>query len=469
MKATVKYAGIDQEVTCQSKDQTILDTSIENKIPHLRECGGNGKCTTCRVRIMEGAENISPRTKKEQVVAEQRKWDSSIRLACQCKINGDVKLQRLIWSSAEVNKIQTELVPEGEAEERSIAILFCDLRNFTHLSTENTTFDIAYMLNRFYTVLGDPILLNNGVIYQYVGDEIVGVFGTAGGSKEKNCMDAIRAAKAMQYAMERLNKIELKDFDIELEIGIGVNFGKAFVGHLGHPTHRVFSVVGDPVNVASRIEGETKNSKTKLLISDSVYEHLDSSLIQLGDSFHCKLHGIDDDVLVHELEGFKKLDLQLELQASLHYLLQEEERFSTVFYNKVFGKAPFVKDLFMNNIQEQGRLLTHMLGSIVYSLSRPQYLKMGLKSLGQNHVRYGVKNEYYPVVKEAMLETIPEILGEHYNERVGQAWEMAMDFIIDAMKPKEKKSPIKLRGLGKKLKPVSKCPFHRIARLASFA
>ena len=465
MKATIKYAGIDQEVTCSAGENTILDTSIQNKIPHLRECGGNGKCTTCRVRIMEGDENVSPRTKKEQKVAEQRKWDSSIRLACQCKVNGDVKLQRLIWSSAEVNKIQKELVPEGKAEERSIAILFCDLRNFTNLSTQNTSFDIAYLLNRFYTVLGDPILLNNGVIYQYVGDEIVGVFGTAGGSKEKNCMDAIRAAKAMQYALDRLNKIELKDFDVKLEIGIGVNFGKAFVGHLGHPTHRVFSVVGDPVNVASRIEGQTKQSKTKLLISDSVYKHLDHELVKLGDSFHCSLNGIDQEVLVHELEGFKKLDLQLELQASLHYLLKEEEKFSTVFYTKVFEKAPFVRDLFLNNMQDQGRLLTHMLGSIVYSLSRPKYLKMGLKSLGLNHVRYGVKNEYYPVVKEAMLETIPEILGENYNDRIGEAWSQALDFVIDAMKPAEEKPKV-LKVIGKRIKPVSKCPFHRIAKLA---
>ena len=465
MEATVKYAGIDQEVSCEAGEHTLLQTSVDNKIPHLRECGGNGKCTTCRVRILEGDENLSPRTKKEKKVAEKRKWDNSIRLACQCTVQGDVKVQRLIWSSAEVNKIQKELVPEGEAEERAIAILFCDLRNFTKLSTQNTSFDIAYLLNRFYTVLGDPILLNNGVIYQYVGDEIVGVFGTAGGSKEKNCLDAIRAAKAMQYALERLNKTELKDFDVKLEIGIGVNFGKAYVGHLGHPTHRVFSVVGDPVNVASRIEGQTKRSKTKLLISDSVYANLDPELIKLGDSFYCSLNGIDDDVLVHELEGFKKMDLQLELQASLNYLLKDEQKFSMVFYSKVFNKAPFVKDLFLNNIVDQGRLLTHMLGSIVYSLSRPEYLKLGLKSLGMNHVRYGVKKEYYPVVKEAMLETIPEILGENYTDRIGMAWSQALDFIIETMIPKENKI-VKVKDFSKAHKVVSKCPFHKISKLA---
>ncbi|MEZ4992003.1 MAG: adenylate/guanylate cyclase domain-containing protein [Saprospiraceae bacterium] len=148
-----------------------------------------------------------------------------------------------------------------------MAILFCDLRNFTRITSQNLAFDIAHMLNRFYTVLGDPILMNNGIIYQYVGDEIVGIFGTAGGTRQKNATDAIRAALGMQYAIERLNHMELKDFDTKFEVGVGVNFGRAFIGHLGHPKHRQFTVIGDPVNVASRIQGYTKVAKVKTLIS----------------------------------------------------------------------------------------------------------------------------------------------------------------------------------------------------------
>ena len=129
----------------------------------------------------------------------------------------------------------------------------------------------AFMLNKFYTALGEPILMNNGVIYQYIGDEIVGVFGTTGGTAEKNCQDAIRAALGMKYALEMLNKTDLKDLDVKLKSGIGINFGSAYIGHLGHPTHRVFSVIGDPMNVASRIQGETKKTNTSILISDKFF------------------------------------------------------------------------------------------------------------------------------------------------------------------------------------------------------
>ena len=89
-------------------------------------------------------------------------------------------------------------------------------------------------------------------------------------------------------------------------------------------------------------------------------------------------------------------------------------------------------------MRDQGRLLTHMLGGIVYSLSRPEHLALGLKKLGQNHYRYGVKNHYYPVVKTAMLETIPEVLGDFHTPRINEAWSKALDFVIDTMQSWEK-------------------------------
>lgn len=429
----ITYAAINRRVAFDATSATLLDISIENKIPHLHECGGNGICTTCRVRVLEGTQNLSPKTAFEKTSSHARKWDPSIRLACQARPHGDVTIQRLIWSSGEVNNLQKELVPTGRAEERPIAIIFCDIRNFTHLSSHNLNFDIAYMLNKFYTALGEPILMNNGVIYQYVGDEIIGVFGTTGGTARKNCEDAIRAALGMQYALDALNRSDLKDIDIKLKSGIGINFGTAFIGHLGHPTHKQFSVIGDPVNVASRIQNETKATHTNILISDTVFENVDQERIVTGRSFLNKLAGKDDPVQLYELIGFQEMDLQLELQSSMNHMLEDEEGFAQIFYDKVFTLAPHVRALFRNNMTDQGRLLTHMLGGIVYSLSRPEHLKRGLAKLGQSHVHYGVKAEYYPIVKQAMLETIDQVLGEVKTPQTMKAWSAALDYVIDAM------------------------------------
>ncbi|WP_375325454.1 adenylate/guanylate cyclase domain-containing protein [Flagellimonas sp. GZD32] len=434
MSYKITYAAINRQVESNSIAESLLDISIKNKIPHLHECGGNGICTTCRVRVLEGIQNLSPKTDFENVSCHARKWDPSIRLACQARPKGDVKIQRLIWSSGEVNNLQKELVPTGLAEERPIAILFCDLRNFTNLSSHNLNFDIAYMLNKFYTALGEPILMNNGVIYQYVGDEIIGVFGTTGGTAKKNCEDAIRAALGMHYALDFLNRSDLKDIDIKLKSGIGINFGNAYIGHLGHPTHKQFSVIGDPVNVASRIQNETKATNTKILISDTVFGNIDKETVEIGQCFLNKLAGKDDPLKLYELIGFNDMDLQLELQSSMNIMLADEGKFAEIFYEKVFNYAPYVRDLFKNNMADQGRLLTHMLGGIVYSLSRPDHLKRGLAKLGQNHTHYGVKEEYYPVVKQSMIETIDEVLGENKTSQTLEAWGAALDFVIDTMK-----------------------------------
>ena len=434
MAHTLTYAGINKQVEFQENSGSVLDISIDNRISHQHECGGNGVCTTCRVRILDGQHNLNPKTELEKASYVARKWDPSIRLACQAHPQGDVTLQRLIWSNGEVNQLQKELAPVGKAEERPIAILFCDLRNFTNLSSKSHNFDLAFMLNKFYTALGEPILMNNGVIYQYMGDEIIGVFGSTGGSAQKNCQDAIRAALGMQYALDLLNRTELKDIGVKLQSGIGINFGTAFIGHLGHPTHRVFSVIGDPVNVASRIQSETKKTNTSILISDTVYHSVDEDSIIIGKIFKNEVAGKEEALKLYELKGFKNMDLQLELQASLNIMLKDEDEFARIFYDKVFEMAPRVKALFRINMTDQGRLLTHMLGGIVYSLSRPKHLETGLARLGASHTHYGVKPEYYPIVKKAMLETIDEVLGENKTDKSLAAWSNALDFVIDTMK-----------------------------------
>ncbi|UKM65939.1 2Fe-2S iron-sulfur cluster-binding protein [Flavobacteriaceae bacterium GSB9] len=431
---TITYIGINQQVGYDNSTETILDCSISNQIPHIHECGGNGLCTTCRIRVLRGHDNLNPRTLREQEIARVRKWDPSIRLACQCYVKGDVSIQRLIWTSSEINKLQLETVPEGTAKERAIAILFCDIRGFTKMTSQNYSFDVAHILNRFYTVLGDPILINNGVIYQYVGDEIIGIFGVSGGMKDKNCKDAVRAALGMQYAIERLNHMELVDFDVNLKLGIGINFGKAYIGHLGHPKHKQFAVVGDPVNTASRIQSYNKIAKTNILISDSIFKGLSEATVEIGETFNQQMAGHEHLTRFHELKGFKEIDIQLELQRSLDYLLRNEEDFADKFYAKVFNKAPKIRSLFKNNMTSQGRLLTHMLAGIVYSMSRPDHLSLGLKLLGQSHSRYGVLKEHYPIVLSALLETIKEELGEFYTDQLINAWEQALTIITNEMK-----------------------------------
>lgn len=429
----INYCSINHKVQVKKENQSLLEISIANKIPHLHECGGHGKCTTCRVRIVDGMSNLNPPTILEKEMGKKRHWDPGIRLGCQAIPKGDVSVQRLLWTSASVSGLQLETVPKKTGEEKELAILFCDLRNFTRIANEHSNFDVAHMLNRLFTYLGDPILMNNGIIYQYAGDEIIGIFGTGGGDKSKNCLDAIRAGLGMQYAVERLNKMEIKDFGTEFKIGVGIHFGKVFVGHIGHYEHKQFAVVGDPMNVASRIQGQNKTLNTGILVSESFLENLPEGSLEIGLQLVVNLKGKEEIIPVYEILGFKQPDTNLEVQATLDLLLKNETAFAERFYAKLFTRHPEIKSLFKSNMVEQGRLLTHMLGGIIYSLSRPEYLKLGLKSLGHQHEQYGVKKYHYPLVRDLLLETIGDQLGEAFTPKVNKAWEKALDIVIAGM------------------------------------
>ena len=226
----------------------------------------------------------------------------------------------------------------------------------------------------------------------------------------------------------------MDDFGTKLEIGIGVNFGKAFVGHLGHPKHRQFAVVGDPVNIASRIQGLTKETGCQILISNSILKGIEEGTLVMGKSFVKRLKGVEGAVKLHHVMGFKETDINLELQSSLDFIMENSDEFAEKFYARVFELAPSVKSLFKSNMMMQGRMLMHMLVGIVYSLSRPEHLILGLKSLGKSHVKYGVKPEHYPVVKQALLETIEKELGEHCTPRVLEAWDKALEVVTQTMR-----------------------------------
>lgn len=215
--------------------------------------------------------------------------------------------------------------------------------------------------------------------------------------------------------------------------GIGVHFGSAFIGHLGHPRFRQFSVIGDPVNTASRIQAYTRVAETRMLISGTVAEALPRDSFRFGRSFRPELKGLGEAHTLHELLGFREMDVALELQTTLDVLLADADAFAGRFYDNLFRRDPALRDLFSGDMVSQGRMMTHMLTGVVYGLSRPEFLISGLQALGRNHVYYGVREEHYPLAKEAFMETIRATLGTRCSEETEHAWEAAMNLVIDGM------------------------------------
>jgi class 3 adenylate cyclase/hemoglobin-like flavoprotein len=425
------------EITLEdvAEGQTLLDISIRHRIPHLHQCGGRARCTTCRVQILDGLSNVSPLSPIEQKVASQRGWDDFTRLACQARINGDVVVRRLLDNAQDIIVLDLDELQGGsasEGKELDLAILFSDIRDFTTHSEQNLPYDIVHMLNRYFTLAAVPVLNNNGFIDKYIGDGILAVFGTRDESPGTACRNAVRAALGMLEAAQRLDPMFIREFNVPLHIGIGIHFGTVILGRIGHPGKRQITVIGDTVNTASRIESMTKQLGSPILLSDSVVAHL-PGILQLGSPTEAPLKGKAACTLLYPCQGFIESDMIFLVQSSFSHITQRADEFGIRFYKNLFETHPELRPLFRNDLSAQTKMLMSILSSAVKGLNRMHEMVGGLRALGRRHPDYGVKRVDYDKVASVLMMTLEEFLADEFTPELHHAWMTVYGMIAETM------------------------------------
>lgn len=158
-------------------------------------------------------------------------------------------------------------------ERRALTILFSDIRGFTSISEKLSPVELVAELNEYLTAMVDVVLKYDGTVDKYIGDAIMAVYGApiSSGAAD-DAWRAVQTAYGMRLRLEELQKGWHAAGKPELKIGIGLNHGEVVVGNIGSPQRMEYTVIGDAVNVASRVEGLNKQYATDILLTDAVYE-----------------------------------------------------------------------------------------------------------------------------------------------------------------------------------------------------
>lgn len=165
-----------------------------------------------------------------------------------------------------------ENIQLGRAESDHVTVLFCDIRSFTSLSESMNPQEILNFLNSYFKHMNQPIAKKEGIIDKYVGDAIMAVFNFPEFDDKYEAERAVEAAIEMQYMLTEYNGFRKKTGYIPISNGTGIHSGSAVFGTVGSTDRMESTVLGDSVNVASRLEGLTKMFKTSIIISDKTQE-----------------------------------------------------------------------------------------------------------------------------------------------------------------------------------------------------
>lgn len=165
-----------------------------------------------------------------------------------------------------------------------VTVLFADIRGFTSMSEQMSAQQVSEILNEYFTEMEPIITQYNGVINKFIGDAVMAIFGEP--IQDKNhAQNAVKCAYSMLQKVKELQKKWAREGKPKIEIGIGVNTGEVFVGNIGSVNRMEYTVIGDTVNLASRLESYNKIYKTKLLISPTTYEEVKgfTDVIKISD------------------------------------------------------------------------------------------------------------------------------------------------------------------------------------------
>jgi class 3 adenylate cyclase len=173
---------------------------------------------------------------------------------------------------------------EAQSETRNLAVLFADIRNFTKISENSSAHEVVAFLNAFFSLMGNKVIAGGGHVDKFIGDAIMAIFGVPK-PLPNAAVSAISAAIRMMRVLPQVDTGRINIHPEDFSIGIGINYGECVVGNIGFQDKVDYTVIGDTVNLASRLEGTTKLYHHPIMVSEYMHTMArDSFIFRKADS-----------------------------------------------------------------------------------------------------------------------------------------------------------------------------------------
>lgn len=245
---------------------TLLEISRLRGVPHASVCGGRARCSTCRVRIETGGASLPPPGPAEALTLAAVAAPPGVRLACQIRPAAPLTVTRLVAPPTGIIGIRSGMESDAAGVERQLAVMFLDLKGFTARAEKQLPYDVVYLLNRVFRVAGEVIAAEGGWVDKYMGDGMLAVFGRETGLAA-GARSALRAAARIDLALEPLNIELAAEGTAAVAVGIGIHAGRLVVGRVGYGEAAQVTVIGETVNLASRLQELTREKSCQLIVS----------------------------------------------------------------------------------------------------------------------------------------------------------------------------------------------------------
>ncbi len=262
-----------------------------------------------------------------------------------------------------------ELLKLG-GEERVLSILFADIVNFTSISETMQPGELVSLLNEYLTNMTDIILAEGGTIDKYIGDAILAEFGVPI-KMENHASAAVRTALLMQKRTDELYQSRQSINLPRIKCRIGVNTGEVTVGNMGSNQVFDYTVIGDPVNLASRLESVNKRYRTQILISEFTFKELPPDIFRARLVDKIKVKGKSAAVKIYEVYGFYSDPLNDE---DIKYYNAYEKGFN-FYLKKDFSSALhlFEEAMFVRPDDEPAKLMAERVNELKTKNLEPEW------------------------------------------------------------------------------------------------